>query len=197
MFRLTLYLLFINHKFNKFFIIRLKITNWKIKRKIKIIATPSAWKRETCEEFRDNFAGIWHCGSSWESCWVNIRSADLRINQHFTGERPQDLTRRSMSPALSSYQYASAKWRSFSTVSKKLKQKSLLFLFRYGVNNDVDKPLPSVIAIKCAENHLYRIKLSLFSFGSQTRNKFHNPFFISLMMTVIKFFPLFDYRFHF
>jgi hypothetical protein len=29
---------------------------------------------------------------------------------------------------------------------------------------DVDKPLPSVIAIKSAENHLYSIELSLFSF---------------------------------
>jgi hypothetical protein len=27
---------------------------------------------------------------------------------------------------------------------------------------DVDKPLPLVIAINCAENHLYRIGLSLF-----------------------------------
>ncbi len=43
---------------------------------------------------------------------------------------------------------------------------------------DVDKPLPSVIAIKCAENHLYRIGLSLFPVGSQKRKKFHNPFFI-------------------
>jgi hypothetical protein len=33
---------------------------------------------------------------------------------------------------------------------------------------DVYKPLPSVIAIKCAENHLYRVGLSLFSFESQT-----------------------------
>jgi hypothetical protein len=31
---------------------------------------------------------------------------------------------------------------------------------------DVDKHLLSVIAIKCAENHLYRIGLSLFSFVS-------------------------------
>ncbi len=37
---------------------------------------------------------------------------------------------------------------------------------------------------KCAENHLYRIGLSLFSFGSQTRNKFHNPFFISFIISV-------------
>jgi hypothetical protein len=43
---------------------------------------------------------------------------------------------------------------------------------------DLDKPLPSVIAIKGAENHLYRIGLSLFSSGSQKRNRFHNPFFI-------------------
>jgi hypothetical protein len=47
---------------------------------------------------------------------------------------------------------------------------------------DLDKPLPSVIAIKSAENHLYRIGLSLFSFGSQTRNRFHNPFFISVII---------------
>ncbi len=47
-----------------------------------------------------------------------------------------------------------------------------------------DKSLPSVIAIKCAENHLYRIGLSLFSFGSQKRNRFHNPFFISFIISV-------------
>ncbi len=34
---------------------------------------------------------------------------------------------------------------------------------------DVDKPLPSVIVIKCAENHLYRNGLSLFSFRSQIK----------------------------
>jgi hypothetical protein len=49
---------------------------------------------------------------------------------------------------------------------------------------DLDKPLPSVIAIKCAESYLYRIGLSLFSFGSQTRNRFHNPFFISFIICV-------------
>ncbi len=49
---------------------------------------------------------------------------------------------------------------------------------------DLDKPLPSVIAIKCAESHLYRIGLSLFSFGSQTRNRFHNPFFISFIICI-------------
>jgi len=49
---------------------------------------------------------------------------------------------------------------------------------------DVEKPLPSVIVIKSAENHLYRIGLSLFSFGSQTRNRFHNPFFISFVFCV-------------
>jgi hypothetical protein len=49
---------------------------------------------------------------------------------------------------------------------------------------DVDKPLPSVIAVKRAENHLYRDGLSLFSFGSQTRNRFHNPFFISFIISV-------------
>jgi hypothetical protein len=48
----------------------------------------------------------------------------------------------------------------------------------------VDKPLPPVIAIHSAENHLYSIGLSLFSFGSQTRNRFHNPFFISLIVCV-------------
>src|SRR5208282_3143183 len=49
---------------------------------------------------------------------------------------------------------------------------------------DVEKPLPSVIAIKSVENHLYRIGLSLFSFGSQKRNRFHNPFFISFIICV-------------
>jgi hypothetical protein len=44
---------------------------------------------------------------------------------------------------------------------------------------DVDKPLPSVIAIKSVENYLYRIGLSLFASGSQTRIRFHNPFFVS------------------
>ncbi len=38
--------------------------------------------------------------------------------------------------------------------------------------------------IKCAENHLYRIGLSLFSFGFQMRNRFHNPFFISSILLV-------------
>jgi hypothetical protein len=33
---------------------------------------------------------------------------------------------------------------------------------------ELDKPLPSVIAIKSAESYLYRIGLSLFSFGPQT-----------------------------
>ncbi len=52
--------------------------------------------------------------------------------------------------------------------------------------NDIDvaKPLPPIIAINSAENHLYRIGLSLFSFGSQTRNRFHNPLFISLIICV-------------
>ncbi len=49
---------------------------------------------------------------------------------------------------------------------------------------DIGKPLPSVIAIKCAENHLYRNGLSLFSFGSKTRNRFHNPFLISFIICV-------------
>jgi hypothetical protein len=49
---------------------------------------------------------------------------------------------------------------------------------------DLDKPLPSLIAIKSAENNLYNIGLSLFSFGSQTRNRFHNPFFISFIICV-------------
>ncbi len=52
------------------------------------------------------------------------------------------------------------------------------------INLDVDKPLPSVIVIKCAENHLYRIGLSLFSFGSQIRKRFQNPFFISFIICV-------------
>jgi hypothetical protein len=42
--------------------------------------------------------------------------------------------------------------------------------------------LPSFIAIKFAENHLYRIGLSLFASGSQTRSRFHNPFFVSLII---------------
>jgi hypothetical protein len=49
---------------------------------------------------------------------------------------------------------------------------------------DVDKSLPSFITIKCAENNLFSIGLSLFSFGSQKRNRFHNPFFISLIICV-------------
>jgi hypothetical protein len=49
---------------------------------------------------------------------------------------------------------------------------------------DVDKPLPSIIAIKCAENHLYRNGLSLFSFGSKTRNRFYNPFLILFVICV-------------
>jgi hypothetical protein len=52
--------------------------------------------------------------------------------------------------------------------------------------NDIDvaKPLPPVIAINSAQNHLCRIGLSLFSFGSQKRNRFHNPFFISFIICV-------------
>jgi hypothetical protein len=49
---------------------------------------------------------------------------------------------------------------------------------------DIDKPLPSVISIKTAENLLYSIGLSLHSSGSQTRNRFHNPFFISFIISV-------------
>ncbi len=49
---------------------------------------------------------------------------------------------------------------------------------------DVNKPLPSILTIKGAENHLYRIGLSLFSFGSQKRNRLHNPFFISFIICV-------------
>ncbi len=49
---------------------------------------------------------------------------------------------------------------------------------------DVDKPLPSVIAIKCAEDYLYSIGLSLFSFGSKKRKRFHNPFLISFIICV-------------
>jgi hypothetical protein len=53
---------------------------------------------------------------------------------------------------------------------------------------DLDKPLPSVIAIKGAESYLYRIGLSLFSSGSQKRSRFHNPFFISFifLVTILK-----------
>jgi hypothetical protein len=47
---------------------------------------------------------------------------------------------------------------------------------------NLEKPLPSVIAVKSAQNHLYRIGLSLFSFGSQKRNRFHNPFFVSFII---------------
>jgi hypothetical protein len=49
---------------------------------------------------------------------------------------------------------------------------------------DADKPLPSVIVIESDENLLYRIGLSLFSSGTQTRNRFHNPFFISIIISV-------------
>ncbi len=49
---------------------------------------------------------------------------------------------------------------------------------------DVNKPLPPVFVTKCAENHLYRIGLSLFTFGSQKRNRFHNPFFISSVLLI-------------
>ncbi len=49
---------------------------------------------------------------------------------------------------------------------------------------DVDKPLPSVIAIKSGENLLYRIGLSLHSSGTQTRIRFHNPFFMSFIISV-------------
>jgi hypothetical protein len=49
----------------------------------------------------------------------------------------------------------------------------------------VEKPLPPVIVIKLAENHLHRIGLSLFSLGSQSRNRFHNPFFISFIFVFI------------
>ena len=49
---------------------------------------------------------------------------------------------------------------------------------------DVDKPLPSVIAIEGAESYLYTIGLSLFASGSRIRDRFHNPFFISLIICV-------------
>jgi hypothetical protein len=49
---------------------------------------------------------------------------------------------------------------------------------------EVEKPLPSVITINSAENYLYSIGLSLFSSKPQTRNRFHNPFFISLIICV-------------
>jgi hypothetical protein len=53
------------------------------------------------------------------------------------------------------------------------------------INNfDVNQPLPSILTIKGAEKHLYRIGLSLFSFGSQKRKRFHNPFFISFIICV-------------
>ncbi len=41
-----------------------------------------------------------------------------------------------------------------------------------------------MIAIKDADSYLYSIGLSLFSSGSQKRNRFHNPFFISLIICV-------------
>jgi hypothetical protein len=49
---------------------------------------------------------------------------------------------------------------------------------------DTEKALPSFLSIKFAENYLYRIGLSLFSTGSQIRNRFHNPFFISFIICV-------------
>jgi hypothetical protein len=49
---------------------------------------------------------------------------------------------------------------------------------------DVEKPLPSVIVVKSAENHLYKNGLSLFSFGSGKRKRFHNPFFISFIISI-------------
>ncbi len=49
---------------------------------------------------------------------------------------------------------------------------------------NADKPLPRIIAIKCAENYLNRIGLTLFLFGSQTRNRLHNPFLISFIISV-------------
>jgi hypothetical protein len=49
---------------------------------------------------------------------------------------------------------------------------------------NADKPLPPVIAINSAQSLLYRIGLSLFSFGSQTRNRFQNPFFISFIISI-------------
>ncbi len=48
---------------------------------------------------------------------------------------------------------------------------------------DFDKPLPSVFAIKSSENHLCSISLSLFSFETQKRNRFSNPFFISFIIS--------------
>jgi hypothetical protein len=49
---------------------------------------------------------------------------------------------------------------------------------------DVDKPLLSIIAIKCAQNYLYRIGLSLFSSESQIKNQFLKPSFISFIIYV-------------
>jgi hypothetical protein len=49
---------------------------------------------------------------------------------------------------------------------------------------DVDKPLPSVIAIKSEENPFYIIGLSLHSSEIQTRIRFHNPFFMSFIISI-------------
>jgi hypothetical protein len=63
---------------------------------------------------------------------------------------------------------------------------SLSYIDMESIMNDIDveKPLPSIIVIECTENHFYRIGLSLFSFGSRKRNRFHNPFFISFIISV-------------
>ena len=45
-------------------------------------------------------------------------------------------------------------------------------------NLNLNKVLPTYLAIKSAGSDLYRIGLSLFPFGSQQRNKYHNPYII-------------------
>jgi hypothetical protein len=49
---------------------------------------------------------------------------------------------------------------------------------------DLNKPLPTVITIKCAQNHLYSIGLAFETFQTQTRNRFHNSFFIWFIICV-------------
>jgi hypothetical protein len=52
------------------------------------------------------------------------------------------------------------------------------------IDFDEDKPLLSLIVIKYAENHLFRFRFSVFSFGSQIRKRFNNPLFILFIICV-------------
>jgi len=49
---------------------------------------------------------------------------------------------------------------------------------------DISKPLPPNLVLTSAGNHLYKIGLSLFPFGSETRRPFYNPYFISLIISI-------------